>query len=316
MLVEEAQWLENDGQNTQNREACSVSLTGVVRGRGLNADRLVQVGDWGEFQIEKIIAATLGSDKKSQGDEMVEDDDGTGRVLLEPTADQDDLADLAPEDVMMLDVNDVPVSETVIERKGVLLDDHHYFSDDGKNKLPAPKRLPKGTSSYQSAWFLDDISDSESDLVGLDYQDVDFPMTSPALPQDGTQGFDLAGQCEQTEYAPSEAPRSEMFLDPSPEDEAEQLAAFRLRQNEAKEDLEFPDEIELHPTVLARERLSRYRGLKNLRTSHWETEEDRAYEPEEWGRLLRVPDYKKARNRVEREALVGGIQVSEVLLIC
>ncbi|KAH0558438.1 hypothetical protein GP486_004907 [Trichoglossum hirsutum] len=306
MLVENAQWLE-DGETACNKETSSVALTGVVRGKCLNADRLVQVGDWGDFQIERITAAAAGHSQKPQGDEMAMDD-GEGRILLEPTAEQDDLADLAPEEVAMADMNDIPSPETTTERKGVLLDGHHYFSDGETHIPPRSKRLPKGTSSYQSAWFLDYSSDSESDFDELEDQDGDTLTAPPALPQDGPEGLGLAVQCEPTEYDMSEAPKSEIFLDPSPEDEAEQLRAFRSRRDEAKEDLEFPDEVELHPNVLARERLARYRGLKNLRTSHWETEEDKAHEPEEWARLLRVANYKKARNRVEREALIGGIQ--------
>ncbi|KAH0543917.1 hypothetical protein FGG08_001818 [Glutinoglossum americanum] len=307
MLVEEALWLDGE-ESVQNEDTIGVVLTGVVRGMGLSADRLVQVGDWGEFQIEKIAASAVGHSKNSQSGEMVVGDDGEEKILLEPTIDQDDLADLALEEVIMAGTNDGPDPETATERKGVLLDDHHYFSDDESHIPPPPKRLPKGTSSYQSAWYLDDVSDSESDLDEPEDQDGDIFMAPPALPQDGVEGLDLANQCEPTEYTPSEAPRSDLFLDPSPEDEAEQLAAFRSRQDEVKDDLEFPDEIELHPGVLARERLTRYRGLKNLRTSHWETEEDRVHEPEEWGRLLRVIDHKKARNRAEREALVGGVQ--------
>ena len=34
---------------------------------------------------------------------------------------------------------------------------------------------------------------------------------------------------------------------------------------------------------------------------------DRAHEPEEWRRLLQVPDYKSAKSQVTREALVGGV---------
>jgi pre-rRNA-processing protein TSR1 len=59
--------------------------------------------------------------------------------------------------------------------------------------------------------------------------------------------------------------------------------------------------------VLARERLAKYRGLKSLRTSPWQEDEDRAFEPEEWQRLLRIPDYQASRIRATREALVGGI---------
>ena len=60
--------------------------------------------------------------------------------------------------------------------------------------------------------------------------------------------------------------------------------------------------------MLARERLAKYRGLKSLRTSHWETDEDRPYEPECWRRLLEISDYKGAKARMLREALVGGVQ--------
>ena len=226
-----------------------------------------------------------------------------------PTEEQDDLDDLAPEEVVMRDADQLTDSEGPSERKGVLLDDHHYFSDDNTHIPAMPKKLPRGTSRYQAAWYLDNVSDSESDLDDAIDQDGDFSMRPPMLPQDGAEGL-IPAQAEPTETAPSEALQSEMFLDPAPDEEAEQLAAFRSRtENEGKDDLEFPDEIELHPNVLARERLARYRGLKSLRPSAWETEEDQAYEPSEWRRLLHVADYKSSRNHAAREALIGGVQV-------
>lgn len=296
MLVENVRWPADDSRN--------IVLTGVIRGKGLKADRLVQVGDWGDFQIEKITAAPSMGKKKSRIDEMSDDTTEDNKVLDTPTEEQDDLADLAPEEIMMEDA-DAAMSVTTTEKRGVLLDDHHYFSDDETHIPDAPKRLPKGTSSYQAAWFLgDNVSDSGSDFEDVDEQG-DISMDAPALPQDGVEG--LAPR-EPTEAAPSEYPQSEMFLDPAPEEESEQLAAFRARKHdEAEEDREFPDEIELHPHVLARERLARYRGLKSLRASHWEESEDRAFEPEEWRRLLQVPDYKSSRIQVTREALVGGV---------
>jgi len=205
---------------------------------------------------------------------------------------------------MMDDDTDMAMSVAPSEKRGVLLDDHHYFSDDETHLPLVPKRLPKGTSKYQSAWYLGDtFSDDDSDL-----EDVDETMSmGVALPQDGIEGF---APREETEYAPTEYAKSEMFLDPKIDDEAEaeQLAAFRGRKHdEAEEDREFPDEIELHPQVLARERLARYRGLKSLRSSPWEEAEDRAHEPEDWRRLLQVPDYKSSKNAVTREALVGGV---------
>ncbi|KAL1305140.1 hypothetical protein AAFC00_002065 [Neodothiora populina] len=308
---EDRSWMLLDHLHLPESAEDSLVVTGVVRGRGLKADRLVQVGDWGDFQIETIVAAPLESKKRGPKDAMAVDDAAPAlEVLEEPSADQDDLEELAPEEIAMDDAeDDYPVSLAPTEQKGVLLDDHHYFSDESDVEEDLPKRMPRGTSKYQSAWYagIGELSDSGSDLESVNGDDDgDLNMDGPApIPADGVEG--MAGR-EATEYAPSEYPQSEMFLDPSPEDEAEQLAAYRAERKEAEEDLEFPDEIELHPNVAARERLAKYRGLKSLRTSHWETSEDKPYEPEEQSRLLEIGNYKAAKHKMVNEALVGGVK--------
>lgn len=306
MLVENVEW---PSKLIEARTEGDVVITGVVRGRGLKANRLVQVGDWGHYQIEKVTDAALPILKKRKADDMAVDEPKGEEILEAPTEEREDLAGLAPYEATMEDVDALSVSEAPTEKRGVLLDDHHYFSDDETHLPDAPKRLPKGTSSYQSAWFLGDMSDSGSDFEDAADDEGDLDMEPPALPQDGLEGVDKATLQEPTEATPSEYSQSEMFLDPSPDDEAAQLAEYRAhRKTEAKEDLEFPDEIELHPNVLALERLARYRGLKSLRTSHWETSEDRAHEPEEWNRLLQVPDYTRAKKQVNSDAVAGGVQ--------
>ncbi|KAL2135861.1 hypothetical protein VTI74DRAFT_6624 [Chaetomium olivicolor] len=300
MLVEDVQFATSGTAPT--------ILTGVVRGKGLKADRLVQVGDWGTFQIEKITAAPLATRKRKGDDAMMED--GAAEEELElPTEDQDGLDDLAPEEAVMDDDEDMDAATTVTtSKKGVLLDDHHYFSDDDQvEELQMPKKVPKGTSKYQSAWFLadEDVSDSGSDLEDYEMQDVE-GEEEEARPEDGMEG--LAGEAMTEAAAPSEYAKSVAFIEPDEEEDAMALEAYRKsKRTEAEDDLEFPDEIELHPNVLARERLAKYRGLKSLRTSPWLEDEDRAYEPEEWQRLLRIPDYQASRIRAAREALVGGV---------
>jgi pre-rRNA-processing protein TSR1 len=306
MFIEDVAW--QGGKNAVSEDGTGeVILTGVVRGQGLKADRLVQVGDWGDFQIEKITAAPLETRKKNKEDGM-EVDAKRDDVLERPSDDQDDLAELAPEETIMDDVTNYAASMAPSERKGVLLDDHHYFSDEEEEAAPkGPRRLPKGTSKYQSAWYLDDVSDSGSDLEDFD----EFPEEAKSVkydPADGIEGMDLDGRAV-TEGGPSEYPQSEMFLDPSPEDEAAEIEAYRKsRKTDEEEDLEFPDEIELHPNVDAQERLVRYRGLKSMRTSVWETEEDKPYEPEDWQRLLEISDYKRTATRIVREAWAGGVK--------
>ncbi|EEP81568.1 conserved hypothetical protein [Uncinocarpus reesii 1704] len=297
MLIEDIQWPETSDEIGQ------VCVSGIVRGKGLKADRLVHIPNWGDYQVSSIAAAPLESRPKKD-DSMNVDGDAEIRILDEPTADADDLAVVAPEDVFMYDEN---VSMADTERKGVLLDDHHYFSDEEDDEVSRrPKRLPRGTSSYQAAWYLDDMSDSGSDIVDNMYDDEEMELDDEIGPEGGVSMQD--NQDAATEVGPSEYPQSEMFLDPSPEEEAQQIEEYRAsRKMEETDDLEFPDEIELHPNTLARERLARYRGLKNLKTSAWETEEDRAHEPENWRRLLQIVDYKGSRNQCIREALAGGV---------
>ncbi|KUI67288.1 Ribosome biogenesis protein tsr1 [Cytospora mali] len=306
---DERSWMLVEDVKFADSEDVSTVLTGVIRGKGLKADRLLQVGDWGSFKIEKITAAPLSKRGKKSDEGMSVDAEDEG-VLAVPTEDQDDLADLAPEEVFMDDADgdidlDDATSVAPSMKKGVLLDDHHYFSEDEADKMiDLRKRVPKGTSKYQAAWYLDDnVSDDGSEMTDLDMKDDE---EQEAEPQDGMEG--LADDA-MTEGGPSEYPRSEKFEELDEDEDSAQLAAYRERKrDEAEEDLEFPDEIELPPNVLARERLARYRGLKSLRTSPWEQDEDRAHEPEEWRRLLQVQDYQASRTRARNEALVGGIQ--------
>jgi len=307
MFIEDIAW--PSGKSAVNEDGTGeVVITGVVRGLGLKADRLVQVGDWGDFQVDKIVDAPLEMRKKAREEEMAVDSEG-GTTLECPTEDQDDLAELAPEETLMDDVTNYATSVAPSERKGVLLDDHHYFSDEEEEVAPTKRRrLPKGTSDYQAAWYLDGMSDSGSDFEDFDMEDQEDNQSQPAHPADGEEGMDIDGRAI-TEGAPSEYPQSEMFFDPSPEDEAEQIEAYRKsRKTEEDDDLEFPDEIELPPNVNARERLLRYRGLKSLKMSKWETEEDRPYEPEEWQRLLEIADYKRTATKFMREAWAGGVK--------
>ncbi|KAG5995680.1 hypothetical protein E4U43_002986 [Claviceps pusilla] len=304
MLVEEIRFSSSEPHTT-------TIITGVVRGRGLKADRLVQIGDWGVYQIEKIVAAPLAKQAK-KGEDMAVDGDAEAesKTLDEPSEDQDDLNELAPEDVVM-DADQEADGDLAAEpapKKGVLLDEHHYFSDADEEEKKIKRKLPKGTSKYQSAWYLDDVSDSGSDMEDIEMDGGDNEGAGEEIgAEDGIEGY---AQPEPTEAGggPSEYPQSEMMDIPDGDEDAQQLAQFRSRKrDEAEDDKEFPDEIELHPNVLARERLARYRGLKSLRTSPWQEDEDRAYEPQDWRRLLQIPDYNSSRSRAVREALVGGV---------
>ncbi|KIW93510.1 uncharacterized protein Z519_06115 [Cladophialophora bantiana CBS 173.52] len=313
MLIEQANW----GQQMDETVATtSVTLVGTIRGKALNPDRLVHVPGWGDFEIS-LVRQVPRQGQKRKAEEMDADEPVKE---WKPTADQDDLAELAPEQA---ETQDLASSVATTEHKGVLLDDHHYFSDDNSHMPPPPKKLPPGTSDYQAAWFLDDVSDSESDMPDDEDRDGDVAMDAEQGPLDTENGGGMVptnaedGESVIETKPPSEYPQSEMNIDNDDnddapleaEEEARQLEEFRVsrRKKEAEEDLEFPDEIELHPDVLARERLAKYRGLKSLRTSEWNHAEDAPYEPAEYKRLLQVPEYRKSYNSVMKESLAGDV---------
>ena len=297
MLVEGVDW--HVPQSPLSKQT-SVTLTGVIRGKGLNPDRVVHVPGWGDFQIGRITESPTRN-RKRKADEMNLEDAPKDYM---PSSGRDDLETLAPEEA---DMADVASTVATSEHKGVLLDDHHYFSDEDSHLPSAPKKLPRGTSTYQSAWYLDDVSDSDSDILDEEDQDGDVVMEGTASlgPADGIVAMDSGDII--TDAGPSEYAESEMHVEPTPEDELRDLEEFRAsKKKEAEEDLEFPDEIELDPNVLARERLAKYRGLKSLRTSEWNKEEDAPYQPNDYRRLLHIADYKRSRKAASNEALAGG----------
>ncbi|KAI7053494.1 ribosome biogenesis protein TSR1, partial [Hortaea werneckii] len=133
LLPEDVRWEDN-----------TPVVTGTVRGKGLKADRLVQVGEWGDFQVDRITAAPLETrNKRTKTSEMAVDSaEGGEQTLEEPSEEQDDMAELAPEEATMDDdgMSMAPTSMAPSERKHVLLDDHRYFDEEekGVDALPRP----------------------------------------------------------------------------------------------------------------------------------------------------------------------------------
>ncbi|KAK9468020.1 hypothetical protein V1512DRAFT_246770 [Lipomyces arxii] len=273
----------------------SLVVEGLVRGKKLSPDRLVHIPGYGDFQIDKICSV---ADSGIESAMAVDGDDFTGAFTLLPTADQDDLDELAPEPE-----NDEMAMEDYVEpemQRGVRLDDHFYLSDDDETEqrsLKDKNRIPKGMSEYQARWITEENSDDEYESSGesddeqmmeLDDDDIKYAPTA-------------------TEYARTEADtQSEMFVDLSPEEEARQLKEFRDRE---REDTEFPDEVELEPEVSAKERFARYRGLRNIRTSDWDTSVSDSRVPAIWDRLSLFKNFRATRNRVLKEigSAAGGV---------
>lgn len=272
-------WLVADTLTTNGEH---VVVEGTVRGAGFNVNRLVHLPGFGDFQLDKMEKISKRGNNNNKHGNMEVDDDVQQAFM--PNENQETLDELNPEEVEMEDMEDD--GENFWDNDlGVRTEGKIYFDDDGNKNRPSRRLVPKGTSEYQGRWFVDDVldendSDLEEQIVG---------ETKEEIQEDAMVEDDMVTD-NATEYAPSE-----MHIDLSPEEEQRQLEEFRSLE---KDDLEFPDEIELHPNESAKERLSAYRGVKSLANCDWDYDEYDPEAPSVLNRLLKISNYKATKNKL------------------
>lgn len=283
-------WLIAD--KIHNEEAYDgVIVEGTCRGTGFNVSRLVHIPGYGDFQVDKIEKLSKISGRSRN--EMQIDDDIEQTFL--PNENRDTLDELNPDFQEGQDGDADMWDGLEDDGMGVRSEGKLYFNDDGTSKVKYNKKVPRGTSEYQSRWFVDDVLDENaSDLEEVEENDDDLHEN---VTEENQEVMDDAT----TEYA-----ESEMHVDLSPEEEQRQLEEYR--RSAAQEDLEFPDEIELHPNESAIERLKGYRGVKSLANCEWDVDEHDLEKPSIWNRLLRVANFKATRNKVNKE-FIKNIEV-------
>ena len=278
MLVNNAVWNGN-GQ---------LEIQGVVRGMALQANRLLHLPGYGDFQVEKITI--------------------TGHLEAEvrPTAEQEDTHTLA--DVELINGDEDVVGDENVNPTVVRIDDHYYFAqdEDEDDDIPLRKKVPKGTSAYQAAWFVED-----SDVDGMTDSDESL-IDNPLLTKNGDKDSendemeDLDND-DAMSTAYTETTATEMFVDMDSDDEEREMARIRrAKRNDKQDDIEYPDEFELDPKESASERLLRYRALKSFLSSPWDPKETDHHTPTEWSRLARFNQLRNTRKKAKLQMLNGG----------
>ncbi|AGO12405.1 AaceriAER051Cp [[Ashbya] aceris (nom. inval.)] len=265
-------------------DAGELVVDGTVRGVGLHANRLIHLPGLGDFQvaaIEKTAASARSSGKAEEG----------SNVYL-PDEQQDTLEEFAPHDLDMEEWEDEQFQyENLTSAR---YDDHGFLP--GREQSSVKAKVPKGTSEYQARWYLDNVVDV-SDDDAEDEMELEMGSNDVGTTNDDTMMDAEDVQSDDASEADVATLADDMFVDLAPEEEERQLQEYRAME---KDDLEFPDEIELDPSESGIERLKRYRGLKNLHNCVWDVDERDPHCPSEWKRVLRIGSYKNLKARTTK----------------
>lgn len=243
-----------------NPDFGELKLFGYLRGAPLHPDHLVHLTDLGDFQIAKV---------ESYNDINFRDpsrglDDHIGNLIAEPN----------PEEQESLQT-EVEIDFLTNEQNFGLTEEDILNSQSKVVK----KKVPKGTSEYQSAWILN--SDDENDDYSSSFDLENFG-------QKDDEDMELSGDPD--EYFEEENEKmSEMEVDEEDDEESVDL------EQEAKEDMEFPDEVDVPEHEPARIRYQKYRGLKSFRTSPWDPKENL---PLDHGRIFQFQSFSRSKQKV------------------
>lgn len=241
-----------------NEETSLLTIDGIVRGTGFNVNGLVHIPGFGDFQIEKI--------EKSASKEIE-------TVIPENQDSLDQLQDNLESNDLSMDEDDLSGSDYEDED----LDDWNLVN---KERVTKRTRLPKGMSEYQARWMKDEEIEALIAEVGL---------------QDDSENPESDNVSENMEDEEDQDEEVMEMDELSPEEHEKQLDMYRKRE---REELDFPDEIEIRYDEIATERLAKYRGVKSLASALWDYDESDPRKPENWENFLRIKSYKIIRNQL------------------
>ena len=242
----------------------TLNIEGFVRGQGaFSVNNLVHVGGVGTFQLSSIteIAASSRKNPAPPASPLLPNPD-----LQEP------LEMFAAPDALEGEQNLVGFDgdEDAAEFDAMM-------DENETDAASQPVARPAGWSDYQSAWLEDADRDDLEDVCGEDDHLDHGELSDMFNKKPDDDGNDNGGNSSDADMD-----------DVGGISEAERLELEKRRKS-AKEDLDFPDEVQVVEDEEARTRFARYRSLKSFRKSTWDPKESL---PEDYGTLYHFSNFK------------------------
>ncbi|XP_053602229.1 pre-rRNA-processing protein TSR1 homolog [Plodia interpunctella] len=283
LLAEEVQYIpDTEG------ESGTLKISGYLRGMPLNVNGLIHITGLGDFQMSRIDGLEdphpLSSGKENVKSGVDAMDAENVKVSVLQVADPAKQETLASENIPdPMDAEQTWPTEEEIEQANL---------ETKKKKIKV--KVPKGWSDYQAAWIVE--SDAEGE--GSDGSDNDEEENEDFMSCE-EDNSDAEGGEEDNDFesvTESEVGISDERYDATIDAQEEQEMLQKLAA--AKEDQQFPDEVDTPRDMSARERFTRFRGLESFRTSPWDPKENL---PADYARIFQFENYERTRRRIFKE---------------
>ncbi|XP_052800654.1 pre-rRNA-processing protein TSR1 homolog [Mya arenaria] len=277
-----------------SEEYGTLKVTGYVRSRTLNTNRLVHVTGLGDFQLSQVDLLEdphpLQPRKAKQDVEMAEGSEPTVLSVVKPDpAKQEGLLTEAEIDPMEGEQT-WPTEEELAQAEA--------------SQKQMKRRVPKGTSDYQASWILEDEDAAEGDVEMDEGSDADMEDDIEAEADiaepdsdglsDSETGEDIDEDEEEEEYEEITVGKDEDAHYDEQMDMQEELSMLEKLKKE-KMHVTFPDEVDTPQGVNARTRFQKYRGLKSFRTSPWDPKENL---PLDYARIFQFNDFRRMSRKI------------------
>ncbi|XP_033279151.1 pre-rRNA-processing protein TSR1 homolog isoform X3 [Orcinus orca] len=290
----------------ENNLLGTLKISGYVRGQALNVNNLLHIVGHGDFQMKQIDAPMdpfplnprVIKSPKDPGMAMeicatdaVVDMEEDLKVLMkaDPERQESLQTEVIPDP--MEGEQTWPTEEELSEANDLL-----------KETSKVVKKVPKGTSSYQAEWILDE--DGESGGEGDEYDDIDREDFMEEESQDEGSEKEEEEECETVTIG--ESVHDDLY-DEKVDEEAEGKMLEKYKQERLEE--MFPDEVDTPRDVAARIRFQKYRGLKSFRTSPWDPKENL---PQDYARIFQFQNFINTRRRIFKEIEEKEVEGAEV----
>lgn len=291
--------------NSDKTSEGTLKVTGYVRSCPVNVNNLIHISGWGDYLLRQIdnpvdphpLNACIqhGSKRKDKDGQATGSNTDCKMEFVEVLGRTD------PTKQQLLQSENIP-DPMEGEQTWPTEAELQEAEDALQMTKRIVKKVPKGTSEYQSAWIVD--SDNEIDDSCDDYDDDDEISSVPSMDHNDLNASSKSNSGEEDENEEYDTITVNEMGDDAQYDEKmdtdeEQLALKKFK--EARIDAMFPDEIDTPIDIAAKVRFQKYRGLKSFRTSPWDPKENM---PSDYARIFQFANFERTRKRVMAES--GG----------